>query len=76
MAIGFKDGEKDYKELLNVAFKQQPDFDLVKYKNAEEAEKEEMLRGAIVKTLKWMSKQFADGHSFEAALVKLNWKCS
>lgn len=65
--------QKDYLEVLGVATKQYPDFDLRAYKALAEEEKKMALRKVTLEVFAWLSSNFVDAQCFVSATEKLNW---
>jgi hypothetical protein len=64
---------KEYIELLGVAQKLVPAFDLSEYASASDAEKVSMLRAVIVTELRWFETNFDDAQFVAKARAKLPW---
>jgi hypothetical protein len=66
--------KKDYVELLGVALKQCPTFDLDRYAFALDAERQDMLKTQTIQVFSWLVKNFPDAQFAKAALVNLGWQ--
>lgn len=73
IGLGPNQKEKDYVELLNVAQKQCPGFDLLRYRDSDRSEKERMLKRTIYEVFDWLTAHFDDADCFRTAKEKLNW---
>jgi hypothetical protein len=65
--------KKDYVELLGVAVKQCPNFDLDRYSFAHNIERQEMLKEQTMQVFRWLMENFPDAQFAEAALDNLGW---
>ena len=75
IALGKKEGSKDYFEVLGVAKKQYPNFDLEEYKKMTDDEKLKTLREITIEVFDWLIANFSDSQCFEAAKQNLKWEC-
>lgn len=72
--LGPKANERDYHEILGVAQKHYPNFDVAKYRQLSSGEKISKMKRIIIEVFEWMITNFPDAQCFETAKERLNWK--
>ena len=65
--------KKDYRELLGVAIKQCPCFDLERYKTMSDSERLQALRSQTIQVFEWLQANFEDAQFVEVGLRNLGW---
>jgi|JI6StandDraft_1071083.scaffolds.fasta_scaffold19309_5 hypothetical protein len=66
-------GKRDYHEILGVAEKHYPDFDIHAYAALSDVMKIQEMRRIVMSVLDWMIATFDDSQCFQTAKTKLRW---
>ena len=73
ISLGPREGKKDYHEHIKIAQKYYPDFDIHSYREMNEEDKIELMKGIINTVFEWLLNNFDDAKCFEKAKRDLGW---